>query len=535
MKSNKRLFCLMLGFSLLLPIVSVSADEKSKIVEQEIKIKDVSSYLHTAVLTEEGRMYAWGLNALNEVSISGEQMVTQPTKVMDNVKTFSVAENCSAVVNNEDELYVWGINNLGQAGINDSNYIVPKPTKVMDNVKSVGLGGYMSLALTNTGDIYQWGAIDYNTNAYVPVKLCENMVKAEIGYTNKAALDADGNLYVWGENGNGELGVGSETFITEPTKIMGNIVDMDLAQSVTAAITKNGELYTWGINSAGCLGNETTENNFVPTKIMDNVKDVSMGREAGMALLNDGSVYVWGSDIATPYKVLENIKTIECGYRTYFAVTNDGELYGWGINVTNQINDSTEKEIAEPTKISIYEKCIESGIMIDGFQVNATKNGVKTIYSVEPEIDGQKVIEKGLVYGLSDYTTESDMYVGCESEYVESYESTEEKGLFPMKYSESDNASTYVTTMLHEIGDTSEMGLTADYSVRAYAKLENGKYVYSDIEKYSIYGLSDYLYKNNLVSTEAQHNYLYDNILSVVNPEYEYVEYINKNTYVEAD
>lgn len=72
-------------------------------------------------------------------------------------------------------------------------------------------------------------------------------------------------------------------------------------------------------------------------------------------------------------------------------------------------------------------------------------------------------------------------------------------------------------------------------TVRAYAKLTNGTYVYSDVSSYSVYDIADTLYQNNNMSTEDRHNYLYDNILSVVNPAYETKEFDYGGTVVEPD
>jgi len=61
--------------------------------------------------------------------------------------------------------------------------------------------------------------------------------------------------------------------------------------------------------------------------------------------------------------------------------------------------------------------------------------------------------------------------------------------------------------------------------VRAYAVLEDGTVIYSDVEDYTVYRIADYLYQNLCVNTFAGHNYLYDKILSVVNPAYQKVDF----------
>lgn len=83
-----------------------------------------------------------------------------------------------------------------------------------------------------------------------------------------------------------------------------------------------------------------------------------------------------------------------------------------------------------------------------------------------------------------------------------------------------------------KFGGSSITALTANYKVRAYAVLEDGSYIYSDISDYSIARVADKLYKDHLMNTLEAHNYLYDNILSKVYEGYETVDFIWNNTIV---
>ena len=69
----------------------------------------------------------------------------------------------------------------------------------------------------------------------------------------------------------------------------------------------------------------------------------------------------------------------------------------------------------------------------------------------------------------------------------------------------------------------------SNISVRAYAKLKNGNYVYGNVKKIKIYDIADYLYQNALMSNNAGHIYLYDNILKVVNESYKKIDFDFKN------
>ena len=67
--------------------------------------------------------------------------------------------------------------------------------------------------------------------------------------------------------------------------------------------------------------------------------------------------------------------------------------------------------------------------------------------------------------------------------------------------------------------------LSEKLSVRAYVKLNDGTYKYSEIRKTSVFNVADSLYQRSKMVTEEFHNYLYNEILKVVDPTYEKVEY----------
>lgn len=178
---------------------------------------------------------------------------------------------------------------------------------------------------------------------------------------------------------------------------------------------------------------------------------------------------------------------------------------------------------------------ISDDVKVEGYQISATLTdgdgnvgGVRVIGSVEPEINGQTVENWGLIYALNqvgDTTydiSEDDMYIGSNNQYVATYESTS-GGLLNKVMGDSQTATYYVRTMT--FGGSQADALSAQYSVRAYAKLTDGSYVYSNVSDYSIYRVSNVLYQNVLMSNYAGHQFLYNNILSVVDPTYAEVEY----------
>ena len=105
---------------------------------------------------------------------------------------------------------------------------------------------------------------------------------------------------------------------------------------------------------------------------------------------------------------------------------------------------------------------------------------------------------------------------------MQSFESTS-VGKLDTPYSQSDNTTSYAMTMKFATKNPDEYN--AGWRIRAYAKLSDGEYVYSDTYEYTIYGIADRLYRNGMMTTKARHDYLYTDILSVVDSQYKEIEF----------
>ena len=166
------------------------------------------------------------------------------------------------------------------------------------------------------------------------------------------------------------------------------------------------------------------------------------------------------------------------------------------------------------------------GLEINGYQINTSMEAFRTLYSVSDPSD--KVEEVGLVYGLTKYVSESDMVVGSTNNTVYSHSATAE-GKNNICYSEMKSAQTYVMTM--------KFVKNVDFfknqiSVRPYAKLKDGTYVYGEIVSKSVYQIADVLYQNQLMGNAAKHDYLYNNILSFVDSSYVKKDFKGSSTIV---
>lgn len=161
----------------------------------------------------------------------------------------------------------------------------------------------------------------------------------------------------------------------------------------------------------------------------------------------------------------------------------------------------------------------EVSVGIDGYQISTSAEGFRTVYSVSDP--NNEVVQAGLIYGLADYVSQADMIIGSSNSIVHAFKATD-AGKISKTFSSDESAQSYAMTMKFV---SSASFYNSEVIVRAYAQLADGTYIYSDMSSCTIYRVADNLYQNMLMNTATGHDYLYNNILSVVNPSYQYKEY----------
>lgn len=165
--------------------------------------------------------------------------------------------------------------------------------------------------------------------------------------------------------------------------------------------------------------------------------------------------------------------------------------------------DTTETNVIISDDISITGFQISTSLIIDGKE----DVGIRTIYQIEPYVNGESVTEKGLVYGLlaGDIDT-SDLTVDSENDFVRHQASTE-NGKCLVQMGISTTADYYVMTM--PIAN----GYNSSYYVRPYVRLDDGSVVYGECVGYNVYKIAKKLYSDRKMPNYAMHCALYDKIL----------------------
>lgn len=260
--------------------------------------------LHSAALTNEGKLYTWGLGSDGRLGHGNNLTYDKPTLVLyfcnnNGDYNYSIpiesiscgGLHCGALSKNDHKLYTWGYGNGGRLGHKDgSEQSFPKLVESLKDIDivQVSCGGHHTAALSKDGQLYTWGFDDDGRLGHSKTGHCfepkivkdlqsQFVTKVSCGCWHTAALTKDGDVYCWGSCKSGQLGHGSKDSAYIPHLILQNrgVVDIACGTAHTAALTNTGQLYTWGKCDDGRLGYKTDEDQVTP-RIVDAFKDCSV-------------------------------------------------------------------------------------------------------------------------------------------------------------------------------------------------------------------------------------------------------------------
>jgi alpha-tubulin suppressor-like RCC1 family protein len=256
---------------------------------------------HTLALTSEGRVYSWGHNddgALGNgtrdsrnvpgaVSVSGALAGKAVTAIATGY------QQC-LVLTSDGALFSWGLNAQGQLG-DGSNTTRTLPVAVVTTgvllgktITRIAAGRDHCMVLTSDGKLFAWGKNDYGqlgdgtlTNRNVPVAVNMSGVLAgrfvasmDGGYSHTAAVTTDGRMFAWGRNDQGALGDGTLTNRLLPVAVVAGAVppgtqvtSVQCGRDHSLALTAAGKIYAWGRNDNGQLGDGSAELKTIPAAV----------------------------------------------------------------------------------------------------------------------------------------------------------------------------------------------------------------------------------------------------------------------------
>jgi len=483
-------------------------DNMGEVAGYEIKFDD-ESVVTVDAFDEEIMEYEWYNTNVSEHTVKLTAVLTNGTRIESNTITFYVSKKGIGwgSLYRTDEMnlswyYQWSMEK--SAGTTDDLQFVP-----------MVWGNWGSEWLNNPDNSKYKTVLGFN----------------EPDFNEQSALTVDEALVAWKDFSNTDLRIGS------PCTAIGAYWSKDWFWKFMDGIEEDDELRLDFI-TIHCYMDDANVDNFLA--LIDNTWE-----KWGLPIwITEFGVAKWGegNDIWNAYtdganeKVYEFMEKVipELDKRPYveryaWFPFDPNDEYGGASGIfnydTGELNELGElyKSLGNPKGyVPTDEKVEVPDVELNGYQINNTATGFRCVYSVEDEIDNQTVVERGMVYALAEYASDSDVVVGSDNYYVRHFAATDE-GIASVSYSDSNTATSYVMTMRFAASTYEEF--SEEWTVRAYAKLDDGTYVYSDCAHYTIYNVARALYDECIMTNFTAHSNLYNKILKVVNPNYKEVDY----------
>ncbi|MBL0211555.1 MAG: RCC1 repeat- and reductase domain-containing protein [Holophagaceae bacterium] len=288
---------------------------------------------HSLALSEDGSVWAFGLNQDGQLGIGTKIDQSVPTEVKGLSQIIEVCggRKHSIALKRDGSVWAWGSNECGQLGQPKLTVsLAPLEVAGLESIVSVAAGLSHSLALKKDGSVWEWGAMGHRSDGTVRIVRTPRRVQGltavkmiAAGGRHSLALLSDGTVWAWGNNDYGQLGDGTNESRMNPTQVKGvaHAGLISAGYDHSAVLSDDHRAWTWGDNNLGQLGNPKPEASSLPVPVVGATGP------------------------------LMNVAAVRCGgYHTLF-LTVENELLASGNNSFGQLGDWKFKDSTFPSLV----------------------------------------------------------------------------------------------------------------------------------------------------------------------------------------
>ena len=299
--------------------------------------------------------------------------------------TIATGDEHICTIFHDSSLQCWGDNSHGQLGdgtTTDRQTMTPVGLEAGRTAVSVSAGASHTCATLDDSSLKCWGKNNQgqlgdgttaSSASPVSVGLGGFPVQVSAGLKHTCAVLTDASLECWGDNSHGQLGDGTTTDSSSPVAVSFSggqkVLAVSAGGSHTCAVLNDRSLKCWGENGDGQLGIGSSVDSSSPADVNlgDYVVAVSTGESHTCGLRVDQDLKCWGGndqgqlgtgdqvsqDSPPSSPILSGIISIDSGSKHNCAIDTAQALHCWGGNSDGQVGDGTTSTVTSPSTIGM--------------------------------------------------------------------------------------------------------------------------------------------------------------------------------------
>ena len=353
-----------------------------------------SSVAESLLVSDGGRgtlLYGWGAGYHGQLGLNTarKKCRLQPSCIdfHEPVQMVACGGFHTAVLTDDGRVFTWGDGRLGQLGNLARKHNMHSTPRLVDylvtykiTVAFLACGQYHTAAVSNTGRLFTWGSGKWGQLGHgvrqderfprkvESEKALGSFVRVACGDRHTAVLNDAGGIITFGNGQHGQLGHGNGLDCLKPTLLTAGelagqrVVALDCGATTTAAVTETGQLYLWGFGeSLHPKGVSNVLESPRQVRMRESVKQVACGLGHVLVLTDAGDVFAFGvaqmgqighgtkNSVRKPRLILRSkeIYQIAAGRYHSMAVSSYGVVFSWGCSESGQtgVNLNLENEM----------------------------------------------------------------------------------------------------------------------------------------------------------------------------------------------